>query len=183
MKKKESALGECFAYDYEKFVRYLLKTFCLHEIAQRETVELCITLDGAELCDGLQHLTARVKITDFRAIDPKDGTPLCSEGVLGRIFRVQSRNYCFAMKSLLGKDCKAAYKEFSDFFLFFERLKKYGLPESELGPKIMPMDIWSPQDLSSMWKSLNTGSGAKKMGTVTFVTFAPALGIQLHDSR
>jgi len=90
----------------------------LHEIAQQEAVELCFTLDGAELCKGIQHLTAGVKITDARAIDPKDGTPLCSKGVFGRIFKVQSRNYCFAMKSLLGKDCKDAYKEFADFFFF-----------------------------------------------------------------
>jgi hypothetical protein len=114
--KKDCALGECFAYDYEKFVRFLLQSFSLYDIAQRETVELCIALDGAELCNGIQHLTAGIKITDRRAIDPKDGVPLSTDGVLGRIFKVQSRNYCFAMKSLLGKDCKKAYKEFSDFF-------------------------------------------------------------------
>jgi hypothetical protein len=32
---------------------------------------------------------------------------------------VQSRNYCFAVKSLLGKDNKDAYEEISDFFKFF----------------------------------------------------------------
>jgi len=150
--------------------------FKLHEIAQRESVELCFTLDGAELYKGIQHLTAGVKITDARAIDPKDGTPLCSDGVFGRIFKVQSRNYCFPMKSLLGKDCKDAYKEFSDFFLFFECLQKYGLAESELGPAIMPMHIWSPQDLSSVWKSLNTGGGARKNGNNHFCHLCPCTG-------
>jgi hypothetical protein len=84
-------------------------------------VEICITLDGAELCDGLSHLTAGIKISDHRAIDPRDGVPLSNlaDGLFGRIFKVQSRNYCFAMKTLLGKDCKAAYKEFTDFFTFF----------------------------------------------------------------
>jgi hypothetical protein len=182
--KKECALGECFAYDYEKLVRFLLQSFSLYDVAQRETVELCITLDGAELCDGIQHLTAGVKITDKRAIDPKDGAPLSiSDGVLGRIFKVQSRNYCFAMKSLLGKDCKSAYKEFSDFFLFFERLKKYGLPESDLGPAILPMDIWSPQDLSSIWKSLNTGSGAKKNGSNHFCHLCACTGSTIAKYR
>jgi len=174
--KQDSEVGESFAYDYEKFIRFLLKTFKLYEIAQVESVELCMTLDGAELCKGLSHITAGVKITDYRAIDPKDGTPLSSEGVFGRIFRTQSRNYCFAMKALLGKDCKTAYKEFTDFFQFFERLKKYGLPESALGPRIKPMEIWSPQDLSSIWKSLNTGGGAKKNGNNHFCHVCPCTG-------
>ncbi len=176
--KKESELGEMFQYDYEKFIRFILKTFRLSEVAQRESIELCITLDGAELCDGISHLTAGIKITDPRAIDPKNGIPLCTvnDEHLGRIFANQSRNYCFAMKSLIGKDSKTAYKEFSDFFLFFERLKKYGMPASELGPAIMPMEIWSPQDLSSIWKCLNTGSGARKNGTTHFCHLCPCTG-------
>jgi hypothetical protein len=110
--KKESELGECFQYDYEKLVRFILKSFSLYEIAQTESVELCITCDGAELSDGLSHLKAGIKITDSRVFDPQTGLPQSSEGMLGRIFKVQSRNYCFPMKSLLGKDCKKAYREF-----------------------------------------------------------------------
>jgi hypothetical protein len=176
--KKESQYGEMFQYDYEKFIRFILKTFQLSEVAQRETIELCITLDGAELCDGISHLTAGIKITDARAVDPKNGIPLCAVNHehIGRIFSNQSRNYCFAMKSLIGKDSKVAYKEFSDFFLFFERLKKHGLPASDLGPAILPMDIWSPQDLSSIWKCLNTGSGARKNGNTHFCHICACTG-------
>jgi hypothetical protein len=47
-------------------------------------------------------------------------------------------------------------------------VKKFGLPASEWGPAIMPMDVWSPQDLSSIWKCLNTGSGARKNGKKHF---------------
>jgi hypothetical protein len=47
-----------------------VKGFSADEIAQRESVELSITLDGAELCNGISHLTAGIKITDGRAIDP-----------------------------------------------------------------------------------------------------------------
>jgi hypothetical protein len=108
--KKESALGEMFQYDYELYIRFLLKHFKLHDVAQRESVEFCITVDGTELCKGLSHLTAGVKITDPSAIDPRDGVPISyMNGVFGWIFKVQSRNYCFAMKSLLGKDSKTAY--------------------------------------------------------------------------
>jgi len=84
-------------------------------------------MDGAELCDGLCHLNAGIKITDSRAVDPRNGSPLCvvNGGLMGRIFYTQSRNYCFAVKSLLGKDTKDAYRMFADFFLsFLKRLWK-----------------------------------------------------------
>jgi hypothetical protein len=168
--KKPSAMGEMYQYNFEQFLRFILKTFKLDEIAQREAVEVCMTLDGAELCDGISHLTAGVKVTDSRAIDPRDGTPMCftDDIAFARIFKTQSRNYCFAMKSLIGKDSKKAYEEFHDFFQFFENVKKFGLPESQFGPRIFPIIVKSPQDMSSLWKCLNTGCGARKNGDTHF---------------
>ena len=158
--KMESQHGEMFQYVFERFLRFLLKTFQLDEIAQEESVELSITLDGTELCICISHLTAGIKITDGRAIDPQTGVPLCTadDDTLGSIFTNESWNFYFAIKSLIGKDSKKNYKEFTDFF--FENVKKFGLPVAELGLAIMPMDVWSPRDLSSIWKCLNTGSGA-----------------------
>jgi flagellar biosynthesis regulator FlbT len=179
--KVESELGEMYQFHYEKMLRYVLKTFQLDEIAQRDRVELCITLDGAELTKDLCHLTFGIKVTDARVIDPRDGSPLSyqEDGVFGNLFRVQSRNYCFIMKTLLGKDSKAAYREFSDVFLFFEKVFKEGLPENRHGPKIVPLLIWSPQDLSSLWKSLNTGSGARKTGDKHFCYLCSCTGGQI----
>jgi len=176
--RKECHIGEMYQYDYERFLRFILKIFQLEEVAQRESVELSITLDGAELCDGISHLTAGIKVTDPRAINPRDGSPLCmtTDEIMGRMFQNQSRNNCFALKSLIGKDCKKAYKEFADFFKFFEQVKKYGLNASELGPRIMPMEIWSPQDLSSIWKCLNTGGGARKNGKTHFCHLCACCG-------
>ncbi len=55
-----------------------------------------------------------MKITDARAVDPTDFTPpSCFEDGIGHLFRAQSHNYCFVLKSLLGKDTKMAYEEFS----------------------------------------------------------------------
>jgi len=96
--------------------------------------------------------------------------PLSSDGLLGRIFKVQSCNYCFPMKSLLGKDCKLAYREFSDFFLFFEHLKKYGLPRTELGPAIKPHNVWSP----AFGRHLIPVVEREKMEINIFVTYAVA---------
>jgi hypothetical protein len=76
----------------------ILKNKCCSNIV------LYITLDGAELCDGISHITAGVKIMDGRAIDQKTGIPVCTvnDEAFGRIFLNQSHNYCFALKTLLG---------------------------------------------------------------------------------
>jgi hypothetical protein len=108
-----------YQFDYEKMIRYILKTFSLQGIAERESVELCITLDGAELTKDLCHLTFGIKVTDPNAINPRDGSPF------GNIFKVQSRNYCFIMKTLLGNDSKSAYQEFAGIFKFFLQIRLF----------------------------------------------------------
>jgi len=131
-----------------------LKTFRLYEIARQESVKLSFTLDGAVLCDEIMHLTAGIKVTDGKAIDPRDGSPLSMVAVsFDRILNNQSRNYCFAMKSLL--------------------------PASQLGPEILPIEIWCPQVLSSIWKSLNTGGGAGKNGDTFLICLSLCSGFTI----
>lgn len=84
----------------------------------------------------------------------------CKENIL----KVQSRNYCFIIKTLPGRESKMAYKAFADVFKFFENIMAEGLLANENRPRIMPIIVWSPQDLSSIWKSLHTGGGARKTG-------------------
>jgi hypothetical protein len=112
----DSKLGEMYKFEYEQTLRLILKTFGLYEIAQRDSIEICHTMDGAELCDYMNHLTAGVKIIDKRAIDPCSGKPLCcyTDNLLG--FSCQSQNFCFIIKSLIGKDTKENYNHFADFF-------------------------------------------------------------------
>jgi hypothetical protein len=51
-----------FQFDFELFLHYILKKFQLDGIAQRKSVELSITLDGAELCNGISHLVMGIKL-------------------------------------------------------------------------------------------------------------------------
>jgi hypothetical protein len=108
IKQITSPLGEMFSFEYERTLRLILKTFKLEEIAWTTSIEIFITLDGAELCEYLTHLTVGVKIVDKRAVDPQTGWPLCTftEDLLGLAFTCQSCNFCFIMKSLIGKDTK-----------------------------------------------------------------------------
>jgi hypothetical protein len=85
VEKVHSELREIFPFDYEKMVHFILHAFSLYEIAQREIVELCITLNGVELTKDLCHLIFGIKVTDHWAIDLRDGSPLAysEDGVFG----------------------------------------------------------------------------------------------------
>jgi len=190
-------LGEMYKFDYKRKLRLILKSFGLHDAAQTSNVEISITLDGTELCDFHRHVTAGVKVTDRRAVDPLTKRPLCSnigmssntsllillintlnsiiillmfhhfhilllDNILRATFNCQSSNNCFIFMSMIGKDSKEAYTYFKDFFEFFETAQREGLPAGQYEPRLMPMLVWSPQDLSSIWKRLGTGGGAKK---------------------
>jgi hypothetical protein len=124
-KKKHSDMSEMYQYEFEFFLHFYFKTLNLYDIAQRKSVELSMPLDGAELCDGILHLMAGVKVTNARGIDCIDGTPMCffDDAAFVRLFKTQSRNYCFAMKSLIGKDSKRPIDSFAIFLLSLRMLK------------------------------------------------------------
>jgi hypothetical protein len=65
------------------------------------------------------------------------------------------------MKGMIGRDCQDLYEQFRDMY-FFDCIMKFGLPANQYGPAILPIIFWSPQDLSSVWKSLGKWCGAKQ---------------------
>jgi hypothetical protein len=69
-----------------------------------------MTLDGAELCNGLLHLTVGIKISDHRAIDARDGVPLSSlaDGVFSRIdLKLSNKNVFDAVDDTLSDSVEA----------------------------------------------------------------------------
>jgi hypothetical protein len=145
------------ADDYSKMLMFVLEMFQLDGIARDPTqppVQLACTLDGADISRFVSHVTAGIKILDPRAIDPISHLPIGLDGSK----KVQSRDLCFPFKMMLTRDTKTLYHEhFKDFFDFFARLNREGLPE--LG--IQPIMVSSPQDMSSMWKALGWAGGCK----------------------
>ena len=96
--------------------------FKLHRIAVTEgKVKISVTVDGADLSQNTQHVTAVIKILDPRTTNPLTGIPLGFEGV-------QGREFCFPVKILLAKDTKCLYKtHFTDFFEWVAKLNTVGV--------------------------------------------------------
>jgi len=137
-------------------------------------IELCITLDVVELCDGIFHWTAGIKVTDKRTVNPRDGSPLSSlDDEFGRIFNVQSRNYCFAVKSLLGKDNKDAYEEISDFFKFFWACAERGLSSIGVRSKDITSNSVEPTRLKYSLKVPQYGKWSMETWRYSFLPSLP----------
>jgi hypothetical protein len=128
-------------------MRLIVREFSLYETIQWESIELCITFHGAEKSKDLSHLTFGVSNRDKRASDPRNGSPLsyCEDGVFAII---QYRLMCRTSMNIS----------------IFDNVMAHGLSANKYGLRIMPILMWSPQDLSSLWKCWNNGTGAKKHG-------------------
>jgi hypothetical protein len=117
-------------------------------------VMIAHTLDGAMLTSHLgHHVTAAIKIVDPRACDPVSGIPI---GIAGLF---QSRELCFPIQIVFGKDCKNLY---TYCFGLFHGKFNGGLvmpPAIDGCPELSNFQVISPQDMSSIWKTTGLGQG------------------------
>ena len=157
----ESAELDGVEFEFQELLIFILKLFGLYEIAKDPTqarVQICITLDGADISRNISHVTCRIKIIDPRAIDPMSKLPIGLDGSR----KVQSRELCIPFKIVLTRDTKALYtEEFKEFFDYFADVAANGLPAEG----IQPLEVSSPQDMSSFWKCLKRGGGCKVKDT------------------
>ena len=151
--------GPTFKFDLDILLRMALTGHGLDTAAEttsrdiEKPVLIAYTLDGAQLTNALGHVTAGIKIVDPRAKDPITGIPLHLSG------KYQSRDLCFPAQITFGRDCKALYEDcFQAFFDYFNDGCKvsaqFGLPE------LSNFRVLSPQDMSSIWKTVGLGGGS-----------------------
>ncbi len=69
-----------------------------------------------------------------------------------------------------------AFPKFQDAIRLFDKLMVSGIPAHNGHPQIMPIIIWNPQDLSSLWKFPNAGYDARKHGNTHWCHLCPCTG-------
>jgi len=163
--RKMTRYGEVFFINYEKAFRLLLKACQLDEIAQTSSVKIALTVDGADLFKGRTHVATGIKITDERGIHPVSKQPLSmqnEENDIIRFVKVQSSEVCAIMIIADAVDKKELYEDvFKEYYEWGNSLRLHGLPESELGPKLMPFTVVYTNDLKATWYLTNKGGGCK----------------------
>lgn len=115
-----------------------------------ENIEIYITLDGIKLTKRLFHIIVGLKIVDVHARYPKLVTLLLSTDIeTSGISSIQIHNNSYVVEMHLMKDTKDRYKNFTDFFQFYSKIREEGLYTYEYGHIIKKLKVINPQDLKS----------------------------------
>jgi len=172
---RRTQYGEVFFMDFNKSLRLLLKACNLHDLAQRESVQIALAIDGADLIRDRTHVSAGVKIIDSRGIHPTTKQPLLQHDDDGeeRYVRVQSFKLCALMMIADARDNKALYEDvFKEFYDWGKQISISGIAGVNGEPDLMPFRVVHNSDMKAQWILSNKGGGCRT--TLFFTLFAPA---------
>ncbi len=164
--RRMTRYGEVYFLNFERALRLLLRACNLHDLATTSSVKLGLSVDGADLFKGRTHVSTGIKITDERGVHPITRQPFLvsnRESDLDDSYvRIQSKEVCCVMIIADAKDNKHLYEDvFKEYYEWGEKLRLEGLPESELGPKLMPFNVTHTPDLKGAWFLCGRGGGCK----------------------
>jgi len=170
LSREDSKYGEIYFLDPERVIRLLLEASGLSEIAQRESVHIAVTSDGANSFHNRTQISIGIKIVDMRAHHCKTKVPLFvrsleddAEDDPGYFQGIQSSEMCTVCIMADARDKSKMYAEvFQDFYKYTESLRKDGMPASEFGPYLPPFVITYPSDLKAIWTTSGRGGNCKK---------------------
>ena len=164
--------GDHVKINTEQLLRYVLKKMGLYTIAQEESIEICISVDAAQLTLK-SHTTAGFKFTDLRSvnlhdIDKTTGKPKYmfvqydNNGEM-TYTGCQSRDNCAIAEVFLANESKAVMRAFGDFFKFTNKLGEVGLPANGNEPALKPFKVACPADKSALQKLTGRGGACKQV--------------------
>jgi hypothetical protein len=164
--RRDTQYGEVYFLNFEPAFRMLLKACNLHELAQKESVKVALSVDGADLFKGRTHVSTGIKITDERGLHPITRQPFlvaARENDDDDMFaKIQTKEVCCVMIIADAKDNKHLYEDvFKEYYDWGEMLRREGLAASQFGPKLMPFTITHTPDLKGAWFLTNRGGGCK----------------------
>jgi hypothetical protein len=176
--------GEMYYLNFDHAIHLLLKATGLYGKAQRASVSISFTADGALLLNSRTHISCGIKITDVDGIHPVAKLPLTAvdEDTKETFYNcMQSRELCAILVMADAKDSKELYSDvFKDFYEYAERLWIYGMPECDGEPALRPFTSLHPQDMKSMQTVSKQGGNCKMKHF--FAIFAVVQSINLHPT-
>jgi hypothetical protein len=95
------------SFDPQELFTYLIKHFCLSDVAKWRSVEIALTVDRAPPDDHTGHVTVGFKICDKEAKYPISGKYIFSE-----LKNIQSSKWYYPIIMLLAKDNKDTYDKY-----------------------------------------------------------------------
>ncbi len=143
----------------------MLKACELDELATTTSVKIALTVDGADLFKGSTHVSIGIKICDECGVHPITRQPFSVQNEdedCHNFVKVQSSEVCCMMIIADTVDSKELYEDvFKEYYEWGNSLRENGLPQSDLGPKLMPFQMVYTHDLKATWYLTNKGGGCK----------------------
>ncbi len=161
---RQTTYGEVFFINFNKTLRLLLKACGLFELAQTESIQIALAIDGADMIRDRTHVSAGVKITDTRGYHPITKQPLLQKTDDGEeaFVRVQSFELCSLMMIADARDSKALYEGvFKEFYDWGKKISLVGLPAEDGMPALQPFQVLHNSDLKAAWYLSDRGGGCK----------------------
>jgi hypothetical protein len=161
--RKDTKYGEVFYLNFEQALRLLLKA-CGLQIATTSSVQISISVDGADVLHNRTHVSTGVKITHPRGKHPLTNQPLLvlDEDGRDKLVKIQSSEMCCIFIIADARDSKDLYEDvFKDFYRWGERLRMEGLLQSEHGPALQPFNLTHNADMKAAWVLSSKGGGCK----------------------
>jgi hypothetical protein len=168
----ETESGEGYKFETKRTMQTLLSAHDLIEVAKRRNVEISESIDGTQLTKSVSTVIAGVKIIDVEAKCPVTGKLINlnpdAAGADSTSMLTQSRDRCFPMQMIIGRESKATFPIFGDLFSF---MGKSSLDEENAQNNIGRVNLVSDEyklfrlsataDLVAHQKGLNKGGGYK----------------------
>jgi hypothetical protein len=103
-----------FAFDIDKLLIHLIKSYGLEEKENNGEVEIAITIDGAKLDAKVAHVSFGFKLTDKDFV-----CQIAEQNMFYELKNLQSDKWCYPVKTIFEKDNQETYEEkFDNKFSF-----------------------------------------------------------------
>jgi hypothetical protein len=145
---------------YWKIMGTVFRAYGLIGVGSLLSILAVFSLDGASITKNLGHVLGGFKVVDRSSRDPISGELLLDNPTE---LNAQSRNLCFPLKLIMGKETKETLKEFGPMFNFMEACQSCD-PRTNPMTKhygLKPLTTAANCDLSAGWKCLCKGGAAK----------------------
>ena len=151
MKHYISENGKCVEFtDRVDITIKICEAFGLAETAKRRTIDMALTLDGAQLTNKLSFVMAGLKLVDLAVRNPLTGEFELDPNAEFCKYLPQSRKWNFPFKFCMGKETKKMYQEeFKDIFQVFLDASKEG---QTIFPGWHPINFANPADMAAIQK-------------------------------
>jgi hypothetical protein len=121
----EGTGGEFVEFQFDELLVSAIDAFGLSSVAKRRSVEIHVSIDGAQITNNVVHIMFGFKVADVEAVCPFTHRPLFMEG---NPQLIQSCNLCIPVKIAIHKETAAIYKE---FWHLLDQFVKFGKPFSD----------------------------------------------------